>query len=203
MSANFAQTVLSLDQLVFTTREVAERNKTSVASASQGLARLAKSGLLTRVLRNVWAKTTDKRLSAYDIIPYLNPKHRAYLSFISALNLYGVISQIPQVITVASTAHSQMVKTTLGTFHVHQLSPDFFDGFDWAAGHGYLVATPEKALVDCLYLSCHKKRQFKHFPEMDLSALKKKNLQKWVNLIKDKRIRMLVQKRVSELLRNI
>lgn len=201
MRTNFAQTILALDRLVFTTREIAEQNKTSVASATQGLSRLAEAGSITRVLKGVWAKSLDTRFDVHHVIPYLNPKHLAYLSFTSVLNLFGVISQIPQVITVASTAPTQVIKTPLGTFHVHHLSPDFFDGFDWNAGHNYLVATPEKAFVDCLYLSCRKKRQFKYFPELDLSLLKKKKIQHWIKLIKDGRIRRLVKERADGLLK--
>jgi hypothetical protein len=115
-------------------------------------------------------------------------------------NLHGVLSQIPQIITVASTAHSQVIKTPLGTFHIHQLTPDFFDGFDWDQSHCYLIATPEKALIDCLYLSFRKKNQFAHFPELDLSLMKKKNLKKWIDLIRDSRIRKLVQNKSSALL---
>jgi hypothetical protein len=50
---------------------------------------------------------------------------------------------------------------------VHKLSPKFFSGFGWYKGEGsFLIAQPEKALIDSLYLSACKKKQFGHFPEL-------------------------------------
>jgi hypothetical protein len=100
-----------------------------------------------------------------------------------------VISQIPQVMTVAGTLHSKRVKTSVGVFDVHQISGDFFDGFDWHEGGDYLIATPEKAFVDCLYLASRKGKRFAHFPELDMSRLNKKKIKEWVGKIKDARIR--------------
>jgi len=39
----------------------------------------------------------------------------------------------------------------MGTFSVHQIAPSLFNGFDWYTGGGnFLIAEPEKALVDSL-----------------------------------------------------
>ncbi|EKD51689.1 MAG: Transcriptional regulator protein-like protein [uncultured bacterium] len=200
MKANFAQMILVHEQTVFTTREAAERCHTSLASASRGLALLTKRGLLTHVMKSVWAKTSDKTFSAHQVIPHLNHKHQFYLSFTSALSLHGVLSQLPQRVTVASTAHSGMVKTPVGVFEIHQLAPELFQGFDWDSAHQYLLATPEKALVDCLYLSFRKKKQFGYFPEIDMSLLNQKNIMKWINLIRDQRTKSLVKAKLKELL---
>jgi hypothetical protein len=97
-----------------------------------------------------------------------------------------------RVITVASTAHSKRIRTPIGFYVIHQLSPDFFHGCDWNAGKEYLIATPEKALVDCLYLASRKGRQYAHFPELDLDRISKEKTMAWTAKIRDARIRQAV-----------
>ena len=53
----------------------------------------------------------------------------AYVSVQSALYLHGMISQIPHVIYVASLARTQRVATTIGTYSIHQIAPEFFGGY--------------------------------------------------------------------------
>lgn len=171
--------------------------RTSVASASQGLCRLEKNGVIKKMFQGVWALAGDKRMSPFLLIPFLSHGHRSYLSFTSALHSYGVIGQIPQVITVATTAHSRTVRTSAGNYHMHQLSPDLFSGFDWHSGNDYLIATPEKALVDCLYISTRKRKRFGHFPELDISALSRDKILAFTGLIRDLRVRNAVEKMVE------
>jgi len=186
---DIVQAVHKIGRLAFTTREIAGLTGTSLASASQGLGRLEDKGIIRRILQGLWGFVDDPRFSPFLVIPFLSPTHRAYLSFISALHSHGVISQIPQVITVASTAHSKLVKTPVGTFEIHQIAPNFFTGFDWHASGNYLIASPEKALADCLYLASRKKRGFAHFPELDLGLLSRRRTEGWVRQIRDARIR--------------
>ncbi len=193
------EAVTKMDRLVFRSCDVSAVAGVSLSSATQSLNRLQEKGFVTKIFRGVWGKCSDKRFSQFDIIPYLFGNHRSYISFTSALHIYGVVGQIPQVITVASTAHSKRIKTTQGTFEVHQLSSDFFDGFDWHGNHDYLIATPEKAFVDCLYLASRKGRQFANFPELEITLLKKVLVFDWIEKIANKRIRASVLKRANEL----
>ncbi len=150
--------VQKLNRLVFTTREIAVLTGMSLSSAAQGLARLEKQMVLKKVMRGLWALADDRRFSALMVVPFLNPSHQSYVSFISALHLYGFISQIPQTVTVASTAHSKKIITPIGVYSVHQISPEFFSGSRWHESRHYLIATPEKTLVDCLYISSRRGR---------------------------------------------
>lgn len=193
------QAVHQIGRLVFTTREIAALTNSSMTSATQCLNRLAEKGIIRKIMQGLWGMTVDRRFSPFLVIPFLNPNHRFYLSFISALHIYGVVSQIPHVITVASTAHSKKVHTSVGTFEIHQISPDFFCGFDWHNQDDYLIATPEKAMVDCLYIASRKKRQFAHFPELDLSRIKRKLVLEWAGKIKNDRIKISVTARAERL----
>lgn len=159
--------IKKLGKPVFTTFEISALSGKSLSVVTQSLNHLVKNGLVLKVCRGVWAEIGNPSLSPYAVIPYLFTHQRAYVSFLSALHLHGIIEQIPQAITLASTVHTRTLRTKLGVFSVHRLSPKFFKGFDWYKGEGsFLIANPEKALVDSLYLSACKKKQFGYFPEL-------------------------------------
>lgn len=197
---NIWQAIIKLDRLVFTTREVAELTQSSISSTTQGLIRLEQKKILTKVQTGIWALTSDKRFSLFDIIPFLGQTHQCYLSFISALHLYGIITQIPQIITVASTAHSKKINTRVGEYLIHQLEPSFFVGFDWHESGNFLIATPEKALVDCLYISSRKKNKYSSFPELEFpNNFNKIGANKWVDYIRDDRLRKSVLDKLGKI----
>lgn len=189
---------------VFTTQELTMLQGVPPATASQSLSRLAREKMVMRVRRGLWADISSPQFSPFVVINFLLPGHRAYLSFVSALHLYGMISQIPQVITVASTAHSRIIRTPVGTYSLHQIAPSFFTGFDWYRGEGdFLIATPEKALVDCLYLAGRRGRQFAFFPELSIpQGFKKEKIYEWAEKIPYAQIRTNVQKKIKKVLAN-
>jgi len=190
-----------LNRPVFTTREAAMLSGSSLSNASKMLKTLEKKGLIFKVARGIWAETGNEKLSSYNVIPFLLPKNRAYVSFISALHLHGIIEQIPQEITLASTVHTKKIHTKVGTFSIHRIPPSFFDGFDWYKGDGsFLIAEPEKALIDSLYLSTRKKKQFGYFPELYFpKSFNFKEATKWIEKIHDLRIRSSVEKKLAEI----
>jgi len=190
-----------LNRPVFTTRELSMLSGSSLSNTTQALNVLEKKGLVFKITRGIWAETGNENLSPFAVAPFLLPRHRAYVSFISALHLYGIIEQIPQIITLASTVHTKTIYTKVGTFVVHQVSPHLFDGFDWYRGSGnFLIAEPEKALVDSLYLSARKKKQFGYFPEMHFSeSFSFNKADVWTEKISDPRIRSNVKKKLMEI----
>lgn len=159
--------IKKLKSPLFTTFEISSLSGKSSSVVTQSLNYLEKNGVVLKIYRGIWAEVGNASLSPYAAIPYLFIRQRAYVSFLSALHLYGIIEQIPQVITLASTVHTRTIHTKLGVFAVHRLSPKFFNGFGWYKnGESFLIAQPEKALIDSLYLSACKKKQFGHFPEL-------------------------------------
>ena len=196
--------IKKLNRPVFTTFELAALSGKSLSVTTQALNFLAREGLIFKIYRGIWTETGSKRLSQYAVIPFLFPRQRAYVSFISALHLYGIIEQIPQVITLASTAHSKVVRTKIGTFSVHRIAPSFFYGFNWYRGAGsFLIAEPEKALVDSLYLSGFKKKQFGYFPELRFpKSFSSNKVQNWIKKIPDFKIRSNVQKKIELIFAN-
>ena len=154
-----------------------------------------------KVTRGVWAEPGQRPLSGFEMIPYLFPHQRVYVSFISALNLHGIIEQIPQVVTLASLSHTRTLRTKAGVFSVHQIAPALFDGFDWYRGDGsFLIAEPEKALIDSLYLSSRRKKQFGYFPETDFPpTFSFKKAWRWCERIPEKKIRQYVLRKLEQI----
>lgn len=166
-----AQAVRAFDKTVFTTRQIAALRGSSLSATGQALGRLERQGLVRRVTRGVWCIPDDPRFSLYSLVPLLAGGHRAYVSLISALHLHGLIEQIPQIVFAVTTGHTRVRRTSVGTCSYHRIHPHLFGGFDWyGKSQDFLVATPEKALVDSLYLSSRKGRRFGSFPEIDLGA---------------------------------
>ena len=194
--------IKKLHRPVWTTYELAALSGKSLSATTQALNFLQKQGLISRVYRGIWCEIGNERLSSYAIVPFLLPRHRAYISFISALHLHGIIEQIPQVITLASTAHTKLIHTKLGTFSVHQLTPSFFDGFSWYKERGsFLIAEPEKALVDSLYISACKKKQFGCFPELHFpQSFSFQRAKEWAKKIPDSKISSYVHKKIDTVL---
>lgn len=191
-----------LKQPVFTTNELSMISNRTQSVITQALNSLEKKGVVVKVYRGLWAEVTKEPLSPYMFIPKLFPMYCVYLSFTSALHLYGVVEQIPQVITLASMGHTRIIKTKIGIFSVHRIAPSFFKGFDWYKGSGnFLIAEPEKAFVDCLYLSARKKRQYGYFPELYFPRTFSFNkVKKWVDEIPDIKIRSYVQRKIKKIL---
>lgn len=174
----------------------------SVAATSQSLKRMEDDGLLVRVVRGVWCDPEDPRYSPFALVPFLSGAHRAYVSFVSALNLHGVVEQVPQVIYAATTGHTARKRTPVGTYSFHRIDPEFFDGFHWYHGGAeFLIAEPEKALIDSLYVASRKGNRFGSFPELDLeSGFDRERAEHWIATIPYQRIRAFVRRRFDELL---
>lgn len=194
--------IKKLNRPIFTTHELSAISGKSLSAITHALNFLEREGVIFKIYRGVWAESGNERLSLNTVVPYLFPKHRAYISFISALHLYGIIEQIPQIVTLASTVHTRIIRTKIGTFAAHRIAPSFFDGFDWYRGTGsFLIAEPEKALVDSLYLSARsKKRQFSYFPELNFpKSFSFKKTKEWAKKIPSAKISSYVQKRLAAL----
>lgn len=192
--------IYDIGRSAFTTGDLAAFSNKSISSVVQSLKRYEAAGLVTKVTRGIWADAGRKDLSQYSIIPILFSKQRVYVSFLSALHLHGIIEQIPQVVMIASIKHTSKIKTMLGPYEIHRISPSFFKGFDWYKGESsFLIADPDKALVDCFYISAHKKNQFGRFPELDLAKINIKKTYDWVKLIKNKSILINVKTKLDKL----
>lgn len=186
--------------MIFTTREFSTLANISMTFASHMLRRLAVKKRILRIFQGLWA-VPNPSFNAYQVVPFLTRPHLAAVSLLSALQLHGMIEQIPQVIFVVSTSPTRKIHTPVGDYSLHQITPKLFDGYEmYSQENHFLLATPEKALVDCLYFSCRKRNRFHTFPELSLPKNFKRTLVLyWIQKIPYPKIRMAAQKKWESL----
>jgi predicted transcriptional regulator of viral defense system len=195
----------SEDFIFFRTRDFALINSLSISAATEQLKRLETKSLIVKLTRGLWANTLHPYFSPYSASPYLLDNEQGYVSFLSALSRYGLISQIPQTIQVATSGRSRKLKTPIANYEFFQLGANMFqNGIVWTDNRStisYPIASPEKALVDTLYISTRKSNRFSSLPEIDLSSgfNKKKFMKILNNSIKEKRIYNAILKRFDNL----
>jgi len=81
--------IKKLNRPVFTTYELSSLSGKSMSATTQALNILQKQGLILKIYRGIWVEVDNERLSPYIVIPFLFPRHRVYVSFLSALHAYG------------------------------------------------------------------------------------------------------------------
>ncbi len=86
----------------------------------------------------------------------------SYISFETALDHYGLIPESVYEITSASTRKTKRFNTLYGHFSYRSISPRLFFGYTIDTEEGYIIASPEKTVLDYLYFQ-------KRFDENDLS----------------------------------
>jgi predicted transcriptional regulator of viral defense system len=191
--------VQRLGKRVVTTNDVTIVLGTSRSAATHMLKRLDAAGLLKKVRHGLWA--VDPSLDPLQLPEYLTAPLPSYVSFQTALSLRGMVSQIPRVIYVASLAPTRLLKTRMGAFSIHRLAPTFFGGYETLQGSGVRLATPEKALIDTLYLGQARSRLFAHLPEIEIPrGFNVREAGKWVGRIPPGPRRSSVEARLSRLL---
>lgn len=162
-----------LKKPIFTTKDFAYSLNTRIDSSSRKLSSLMKAGLLKRFGRGLWFNPKHEKFSYLSLVPYILGKEQGYVSFLSALSMHGVISQIPQKTLIATTGHARKISVEKYNFELIQIKPSFMMyGLEWK--DTFSLATPEKALLDSIYLSSRKGKRFYHLPEIDLSEINKK-----------------------------
>jgi len=136
------------------------------------LNRLAKSGLLLRLKKNayiVFTESPDAEKIANELY------FPCYLSFESALSKHGILSQLPYTLTFATTRPSKKMKIRNFEVEFRHLKNELF--FGYTLENGKNIATPEKALLDELYLMARGKARA-NIEELDLKNIDKKLLEK-------------------------
>ena len=151
---------------VFETGDAAVRLGLTNAHASAVLARLAAAHHLVRLRRGTWA--FPERVDLLALPGRLTAPLPSYVSLQSALYVHGMISQVPAVTYAVSLARARRFETPLGVVSIHHVAPAFFCGFETSGRQGALIASPEKALVDFLYLAPARSDLFRALPEIEL-----------------------------------
>ncbi|MEW6456037.1 MAG: hypothetical protein AB1410_04900 [Acidobacteriota bacterium] len=78
----------------------------------------------------------------------------SYISLQAALSSWGILSQIPLILTCVTTRLPRTFKTSFGIIEYHQIKKIYFWGF--IRQNNYFIAEKEKALLDFIYLNKNK-----------------------------------------------
>ena len=129
------------------------------AGVRRQLDRWVKRGRVLRLRRGVYV--LQKPYATAEVHPFAAAnalKKASYVSLQSALAHYGMIPEFVPVTTSVTTGRPEEISTPLGRFQFRHVSTPLFFGFtevEIAVGQRALLATPQKALVDLLYLTAH------------------------------------------------
>lgn len=125
----------------------------------------------------------------------------SYISLEWALFKYGLIPEIvfnPTSVTVKTT---RTFKNSFGLFSYRHLKKELFFGYRKISENGqiYLIAEPEKALLDYLYLNSSKIKspddiKELRFNEIEIEKLDKMKLQKYTKVANNKNLQKLISK---------
>lgn len=142
-----------------------------LSATLKAISRLQKRGFLTKLFRKAYANKFALPALEEIAMFYGRP---CYISFESALENYGILSQMPLALTCATPHKIKNLKTPWGEIIFHHLAPNLFEGYK--NEKGMLWATPEKALLDWFYIKLKTLGAASAFDELNLSGLNKKNL---------------------------
>jgi len=136
--------------------------------------KLLQAGILVKIERD---KYLLKGVSIHDFALANFIYQSSYISFESALNFYGILSQFPYEIT--SVTSKKTVEKTFESkvFVYNHIKKDLFWGYK--KQDNFLIAFPEKALLDQLYLTA---KGYKNIglDEYDLTGINKTRLKKYL-----------------------
>jgi predicted transcriptional regulator of viral defense system len=124
---------------------------------SKQLSRWVESGKLIQIRRGLYALSERYRKTEPHPFYIANQIRRAsYVSLQSALEHYGLIPEYVPTVTSVTTGRPQTFKTPLGNYIYRHIKKELF--FDYTleqltAGQSVFIASPEKALLDLLYLT--------------------------------------------------
>jgi len=139
------------------------------------LQRLEKKNIIKRIENGKYLFSFTE-VSDFEIANFLFSP--SYISLESALSFYGILSQFPYTITSVTSKKSKRVVYEDKEYEFVHIESKYFYGF--LKKDKFLIASPEKALIDMLYFMAKKLRSIS-VEELDLSKINKKYL---VNMAK-------------------
>ena len=125
----------------------------------------------------------------------------SYISLHSALSFYGMIPEEVVQITSVTTLKPTKFENAFGTFHYQRVKRSLFFGYEIKTmhnGRGLMFATPEKAILDLLYLNPYYKTE-RDMEELRLdedfmqNELNKERMMEYLSMMSSKAMEQKVQ----------
>jgi len=138
---------------VLQTDAVVRKYKLSEPAVRNALRRYESKDLVERISRKIYINHFNQHFSSCDLVNTLRPN--SYISLESALVDRGVITQNPSVLTGVTPGYPQTFRSKSVIIVYRKISPGLYWGFEEKTTryNKYLIAEPEKALLDWVYLT--------------------------------------------------
>lgn len=179
-----------LGKKVFSAHELAEVAGYTGDSKSMSvwIKRLKDKGLLTQIKRGVYC-LAGQELSNFE---YSNVLYTpSYISLDSALNYYGILTQVPLSVTSVTLKRAKTIIYQNVSYEYFHVNPGYFWGFEVI--NNVLVADPEKSLIDKIYFESFKKDAEPGFAdELIFDNMSKEKLATYAGRIKNKAFSSLI-----------
>jgi predicted transcriptional regulator of viral defense system len=129
------------------------------------LTRWCKKGLLVKLRNQYYAFSEYRQIPEFSRYVANRMYAPSYISLHSALSFYGMIPEEVVQLTSVTTLKTAKFENAFGTFHYQNVKTPLFFGYKIKTvqiaspyshrenGRGLMFATPEKALLDLLYLN--------------------------------------------------
>lgn len=121
------------------------------------LADWVRAGKVVQLRRGLYTLTKPDQVTAPHSYLIANQLvHGSYVSLHTALAHYDLIPEHVAVVTSVTTGRPSVWQNPFGYFHYQHIQPAFFFGFQYrqvTATQWAYLATPEKALLDLIYLT--------------------------------------------------
>jgi len=140
-------------------------------------------GVVRRLLRREVLKKIERdkfylansKIDSFSIAGFLYSP--SYISFETALSFYGILSQFPYTVTSATTKKPKSKIFENVDYEYTHITKKIFWGFE--KKDNFLIAYPEKALLDQLYLVSKGLRSL-HIDEIDVSNVNKSKFEDYL-----------------------
>ena len=126
------------------------------------LTRWCRKGLLVKLRNQYYAFPEYRQVPDFSRYVANRIYSPSYISLHSALSFYGMIPEEVVQLTSVTTLKTALFENDFGTFHYQNVKTSFYFGYEIKTmqnGRGMLFATPEKALLDLLYLNPYYKTE--------------------------------------------
>ncbi len=167
------------------------------------LNRWHKKGLIVKLKRGVYLLNENDRKNTPGLMFIANQLYNpSYISLESALSYYDLIPERVADVTSVSTRKTAHFENKLGLFAYQQIKPGAFRGFRLTKDENempLLLAEPEKAIVDFLYLNLSRfskkfKEQFNFsYRFQNTELLKENRLLEMAELFKNRKLIKVIE----------
>ncbi len=191
------------DYPIFSTSQLSALGQGDSPTLRNQISDWTEKGLLVKLRNNLYVLNEhDRKWSPSRFFLATQIYAPSYVSGESAMGFYDLIPERVADITCVSTKKTAAFSNALGTFVYQHLKADCFAGFSSRrddSGLPFLIAAPEKALIDHLYLNMKKFADAS--PDIFEGSLRLQNLEqlrpdqltRWARQCRNKKLKQIVK----------